>query len=266
MGGRTRHGARHPDERTRPCVTRVSIRDGLDWRSHGALNMKMAAVVGTSVLGLLLGTTTPANAQHGGEDGRHAGSEDQQRNGHQKEHGRPSKQHSDKHQGNEPAQGREQHHDEQQRANHNRPERQQPHHQQANEPEHMREAGGHKHEPHGRQRDVWQDHRARNWQSEHRGWRERGGYSGHHIPEDSFRAYFGRGRWFCVRNAPTIVVDGYPRFQYRGFWFSLVDPWPEYWSRTWYETDDVYVDYVTDGYYMYNRRHPGIAVAVNVSF
>jgi hypothetical protein len=25
------------------------------------------------------------------------------------------------------------------------------------------------------------------------------------------------------------------------------------------------VDYVNDGYYMFNRRHPGIAIAVNVS-
>jgi hypothetical protein len=46
----------------------------------------------------------------------------------------------------------------------------------------------------------------------------------------------------------------------------MVDPWPEYWARTWYETDDVYVDYVNDGYYMYNRRHPGVAIAVNVAF
>ncbi|MBZ5521811.1 MAG: hypothetical protein LAP21_06180 [Acidobacteriia bacterium] len=60
-------------------------------------------------------------------------------------------------------------------------------------------------------------------------------------------------------------MGGYPRFQYGGFWFSVVDPCPEYWSRTWYETDDVYVDYVNDGYYMYNRRHPGVAIAINVS-
>jgi len=25
------------------------------------------------------------------------------------------------------------------------------------------------------------------------------------------------------------------------------------------------VDYVNDGYYMYNRRHPGVAIAINVS-
>jgi hypothetical protein len=31
---------------------------------------------------------------------------------------------------------------------------------------------------------------------------------------------------------PIIVVDGYPRFQYGGFWFSVVDPWPEHWSHS----------------------------------
>lgn len=128
-----------------------------------------------------------------------------------------------------------------------------------------------RHEGHGREQhyakhDVWQDHRAKDWKHEHRTWHERGGYRGDRISEDRFRAHFGRGHWFRVRSEPVIVVGGYPRFQYSGYWFSVVDPWPEYWSRTWYETDDVYVDYVNDGYYMYNRRHPGVAIAVNVSF
>jgi hypothetical protein len=196
--------------------------------------MKIAAVIGTSMLSLLLGTTAFANAQRGHKD-EQAGSQKQQGNEHKKEHGRsPAQQHSDKH--------------------------------QANGPEHMREAARHEPEHHSRPRDVWQGHRAQHWQHEHHTWRERGGYRGYRIPEDRFRAHFGRGHWFRVHSVPIIVVDGYPRFQYGGFWFSMVDPWPEYWARTWYETDDVYVDYVNDGYYMYNRRHPGVAIAVNVSF
>jgi hypothetical protein len=43
---------------------------------------------------------------------------------------------------------------------------------------------------------------------------------------------------------------GYPRFQYGGFSFMLVDPWPEYWAEDWYDTDDLYIDY-DDGYYLY---------------
>lgn len=197
--------------------------------------MKIGVVIGTSMLGLLLGTSASANAQHGHEDARQAGSQKEQGKEHQKEHGRSSsQQHSDKHQAN----GSEQRH----------------------------ETNRLEHEQHSRPRDVWQHHRAQHWKSEHHTWRERGGYRGYRIPDDHFRAHFGRGHWFRVYRGPIIVVDGYPRFQYGGFWFSLVDPWPEYWSRTWYETDDVYVDYVNDGYYMYNRRHPGIGVAVNVSF
>ena len=223
--------------------------------------MKIAAVVGISVLGLVLGT--PASAQHGNEDGHHGGSQ-KQGNEHQKDHGRKSQeQHSDRHQAN----GREQRHDQrpdERRGNHNSPQREYARHPQANGPEHMREVRSPEREYHSR--DVWQDHRARDWKHEHRGWRERGGYRGYRIPEDRFREHFGRAHWFRVRSAPIMVVEGHPRFQYGGFWFGLVDPWPETWSRTWYETDDVYVDYVNDGYYMYNRRHPGVAIAVNVSF
>ncbi|MGC2194110.1 MAG: hypothetical protein WA628_05500 [Terriglobales bacterium] len=227
--------------------------------------MRIAAVVGVSLLGLVLGT--PASAQHGHENGREGGSQKQQGNGHQKEHGRSAQdQHSDRHQANGHEQGRERRPDEQRQGNHNPPEHEYARHPQAHGPEHMREVSRPEHEQYSRPRDVWQDHRAHDWKHEHRGWHERGGYKGYRIPEDRFRAHFGRGHWFRVRSAPIIVVDGYPRFQYGGFWFGVVDPWPEYWSRTWYETDDVYVDYVNDGYYMYNRRHPGVAIAVNVSF
>ena len=59
-----------------------------------------------------------------------------------------------------------------------------------------------------------------------------------------------------------MVVGGYPRFQYGGFWFSLVDPWPEYWSDGWYDADDVYIDYYEDGYYLYNPRYPRDRIAI----
>jgi len=229
--------------------------------------MKIAAVIGTSMLGLLLGTTVPAKAQHGHEDEKQAGSEKHQGNGHQKEHGRSSgQQRSDRHQANAPEQRHDQRPQEQQRANRAKPERPQYHPHPNSGPQHARGADRHAHEQHSRPQEIWQDHRAQHWQGEHRGWRERGGYRGYRIPEDRFRAHFGRGHWFRVYRYPVIVVGGYPRFQYGGFWFSLVDPWPEYWANNWYETDDVYVDYVNDGYYMYNRRHPGVAIAVNVSF
>jgi hypothetical protein len=114
------------------------------------------------------------------------------------------------------------------------------------------------------QRDAWQQQRAKNWHFEHRTWQDRGGYSGYRIPEDQFHDNFGENHLFRIYNRPVVVVDGYPRFQYGGYWFSLVDPWPEYWSDDWYDRDEVYIVYHDDGYYLYDRRYPGDRIAVNV--
>ena len=111
---------------------------------------------------------------------------------------------------------------------------------------------------------VWHKHRAHNWQSEHRNWQERGGYDGYRIPEERYRGYFGPGHAFRIFNYPLVVLGGHPLFQYCGFWFSVVDPWPEYWSSNWYDNDDVYIDYSGGGYYLNNRTHPLDRIAVTV--
>ena len=116
----------------------------------------------------------------------------------------------------------------------------------------------------GDRRGMWLQHRARNWRSEHRTWQQRGGYNGYRIPDDRYRRYFGRNHRFRIRNLPLVIIGGYPRFQYGGFWFSVLDPWPQYWSNNWYENDDMYIDYSGDGYYMYNRRYPRDRIAISV--
>jgi len=116
----------------------------------------------------------------------------------------------------------------------------------------------------GEQRGAWQQGRAHNWESEHRTWQQRGGYRGYRIPPTRFRAYFGRDRWFRIYGAPMVMVGPYPRFRYAGYWFRLADPWPESWADDWYERDDVSIDYYHDGYYLVNRNHPGILIAVQV--
>lgn len=213
--------------------------------------MRMAAIIGASILGLLLGTTVPAKAEHGHDDDQKGGR--QHENDHQRDHGRSQSQHSERRKGDGPEQRHERQVHEQQT-----------YHQEAHRPEFRREADV---RPRYRPvHDVWQPHRAEHWEREHHSWRERGGYHGEYIREDDFHEHFGRGRWFRVHSVPVIVVDSRPRFQFGGYWFTLVDPWPESWSATWYRSDDVCIDYVNDGYYMYNRRHPGVAIAVNVSF
>jgi hypothetical protein len=113
-----------------------------------------------------------------------------------------------------------------------------------------------------RGRAVWQERRARDWKTEHRDWAQRGGYSGFRIPEDRYDGFFGPDHSFRISGDSMVVIGGYPRFQYDGYWFSVVDPWPEYWSESWYSNDDVYLDFSGDGYYLHNRRFPEDRIAV----
>ncbi len=78
------------------------------------------------------------------------------------------------------------------------------------------------------------------------------------IPEDRFRTNFGREHLFVIRR--PVIVEGAPRFQYGGYWFAFGAPWPVAWSYS----DNVYVDYIDGGYYLYNPVHPGIRILVNV--
>lgn len=117
----------------------------------------------------------------------------------------------------------------------------------------------------GVQQRAWQDHRAGNWQTDHRNWQQRGGYNGYRIPDARFGGYFGVDHGFRIGGLPFMVVGGFPRFQYEGYWFSMIDPWPGDWDDDWYDTDDVYVSYMDNGYYLFNRRHPGMGIAISVS-
>lgn len=78
------------------------------------------------------------------------------------------------------------------------------------------------------------------------------------IPDERFRSNFGREHEFRI-GSPRLV-DGYSRFQYGGFWFGFVQPWPV----AWYYTDDVYVDFIDGGYYLCNPYYPGDRVAISV--
>jgi len=115
------------------------------------------------------------------------------------------------------------------------------------------------------QHTAWHQHGSQHWESEHRTWQQRGGYRGYRIPDDRFRGYFGRDHGFRISGLPFLVVGGFPRFQYQGYWFSAVDPWPEYWGDDWYDNDDVYVAYVDNGYYLYNHRYPNVGIAIDIS-
>jgi uncharacterized protein involved in copper resistance len=78
------------------------------------------------------------------------------------------------------------------------------------------------------------------------------------IPDDRFRASFGRDHTFHVNRSD--FAGGSRRFQYGGFWFTMVDPWPV----AWLFTDNVYVDYINGGYFLCDPVHPGVYISINV--
>ncbi|MGD0986763.1 MAG: hypothetical protein ABR874_03060 [Candidatus Sulfotelmatobacter sp.] len=82
--------------------------------------------------------------------------------------------------------------------------------------------------------------------------------AGGRIPDDQFRAHFGREHTVVI-NHPTIV-EGQPRFQYGGYWFAISDPWPAGWAYT----DNCYIDYVDGEYFLFDLLHPGVRVAILV--
>jgi hypothetical protein len=78
------------------------------------------------------------------------------------------------------------------------------------------------------------------------------------IPDDKFRAHFGRQHTLVINK--TTIVNGQPRFQYSGYWFTIVDPWPVGWAYT----DQCYIDYIDGEYFLFDLLHPGVQVAITV--
>jgi hypothetical protein len=85
-----------------------------------------------------------------------------------------------------------------------------------------------------------------------------GAKRGARIPQDKFRAHFGREHTFVI-NQP-VIVEGVPRFQVSGFWFEIIEPWPVGWLYT----DPCYIDFIDDTYFLFNPLHPGVRVAIFV--
>ncbi len=79
-----------------------------------------------------------------------------------------------------------------------------------------------------------------------------------HIPDDKFRSHFGRQHTLVINR--TTIVEGQPRFQYSGYWFALVDPWPVGWAYS----DQCYIDYVDGEYFLFDLLHPGVRIAIDV--
>jgi flagellar motor protein MotB len=246
--------------------------------------MKVLTTLGIAALFLSFGTIAPAFAQHEQEEAK-------PESNHQQEHAQqPQQQHAQQPQQQHAQQPQQQHAQQPQQQHAQQPPQQhaqqsqqqhaqqsqqqhaqqsqqamQQHKQQQANQQGIQQQTHHTQEQQNVQQAAWQGHRSENWQSDHRTWQQRGGYNGYRIPANHYNGHFGSSHEFVIFSQPYMVIGGFPRFQYGGYWFSLVDPWPNSWASNWYETDDIYVSYADNGYYIYDRRYPGVGIAVSVS-
>jgi hypothetical protein len=76
------------------------------------------------------------------------------------------------------------------------------------------------------------------------------GNGGGRIPADKFKANFGQQHTFRVSQADYSNH----RFQYSGYSFGFIDPWPS----NWLYTQNVYVIEINGVYYLCNPSYPGV--------
>jgi len=217
--------------------------------------MNRFGVIGTTALFLLSGFAAPAGARQQGQ-----GKPQKQ------QQSKASKQKQSKSQGRQQQAGRPQAQPRQQQ------QRQQATRQPQQRQQQQQQAGRQQRQPRQQARTqqsqqrqqsvVWQNQRATNWKAQHRTWQQRGGYNGYRIPTNDYNRYYGQNHMFRINTLRVVYVGSYPRFQYGGFWFRLLDPWPQYWANNWYDNDEMYIAYFGDGYYLCNRAYPQDRIAI----
>jgi hypothetical protein len=185
-----------------------------------ATPMKLVGIIGTAVLSLTLGAAAPVYAQQ----------EEHQQDEH-------AQQEDKKVQQDKPAQEEKHAQPEEKKAQQEKPAQQDEKHAQQDEKKPQQE------------KPVAAQH-------EQQAERSNGNHG--RIPDDRFRANFGREHVFVI-NRP-VIIEGQPRFQYGGYWFGFNQAWP----AGWLYTDNVYVDFVDGGYFLFNPIHPGIRVVIIV--
>ena len=202
------------------------------------MNMNPNRIIGTAVLVLLLGITIPAFAQQDREKKSGGGEKAQQ----------AQPQHTQQAQPQHTQQAQPQH---TQQAQPQRTQQAQPQRTQQAQPQHTQQA-----QPQHTQQALPQ----RTRQAQPSVAQNRGNNGGHYgrISDDHYRTNFGHGHSF--RMIRPQMISGYQRFQYGGYWFGFNQGWPLGWSYD----DDVYVEYVDGFYYLYNVRHPGIHITLNL--
>ena len=82
---------------------------------------------------------------------------------------------------------------------------------------------------------------------------------GKHIPDDQFRAHFGKQHTFHVQRTHILNVSQ-PVIVFGGYSFELIEAWPADWGFD----DDCYIDFIDDEYFLFDVLHAGVRIAVIV--
>jgi len=211
--------------------------------------MKPIRIISTTALFLLFGIASTADARQEKQEEKAKPAQQQQQAKPEKQQQSKSPQQQPQQHQQQQAKGQPQPQQHQQQSNSAKQQPQQQAKVQQNQ-QHQQQQSGSSHPPQRTQEAMT---RQREQPALHLSARGSG-----RIPDERFHSNFGHDHHFRIGN--PVMVGGYSRFQYGGYWFGFVQPWPV----GWYYTDDVYIDYVDGGYYMYNPYYPGARFSISV--
>jgi flagellar motor protein MotB len=194
--------------------------------------MKVIGITSTAILCLLLGIAAPGYAQHEQQGEKQREPEKQAQPERQ---AKPEQQHAQQQKQAEPAKQ-------------SKPEQQ--HAQQQKQQEQNKQQ-----QQHAQQQKQQEQNKQQHAQQQKRQDQRAGARGGGRIPEDRYRANFGREHTFRVSQADYRGR----RFHYGGYWFGFVDPWPS----NWLYTQNVYVVDMNGVYYLCNPMYPGVNIALS---
>jgi len=193
--------------------------------------MKLVGIISTAVLSLTLGVTAPAYAQQ------------EQRDQQEEQKAKPAQQEEKRAQ------------QEQKKSQQEKPAKQEEKSaQQQNRNTKQEEKSAQQNDKNGKQEEKNAQQHTQQAKPEQQAQRA-GGNGGGRIPDDRFRANFGREHRFRVSQGDYSNH----RFQYGGYSFGFVDPWPS----NWLYTQEVFVVEIDGVYYLCNPMYPGMNITLS---
>jgi hypothetical protein len=217
-------------------------------RFNGGITMKPIGIISATALLLLVGVAAPMDARQEKPEKQ----EEKTKPAKQEQQAKPQHQQQAKPEKQQQGQGQQQQRQQQQAQ---APKQQQQRQQQAKGQQNQQRQQAQQQDRSSQRPQRTQQEEARQREQPELRLSDRGNSR---ISDERFHSNFGREHHFRIGS--PVLVGGYSRFQYGGYWFGFVEPWPV----GWYYTDDVYIDYVDGGYYMYDPYYPGARFAISV--